>query len=129
VRGQPETAPFDRKTVVDAFDVMKGLEIPLQKRYVDFLKTKPNVRIVGPAHGDEHRVTTISFVHSKLSPPEIVDQVHKHPIGIRHGNAYAYRLCQALGIDPETGVVRASFVHYNTIEEIDRLCNVLDEIL
>jgi selenocysteine lyase/cysteine desulfurase len=42
---------------------------------------------------------------------------------------YAYRLCQALGLDPDDGVVRASFVHYNTVEEIDRFVEVLEQIL
>ena len=34
-----------------------------------------------------------------------------------------------LGLDPEDGVVRTSFVHYNTLEEIDRLIAVFDEVL
>jgi selenocysteine lyase/cysteine desulfurase len=42
---------------------------------------------------------------------------------------YAYRLCEALGIDPDEGVVRVSAVHYNTVEEIDRLIEVLDPVL
>lgn len=129
VAGKPESQPCDRQTIVDAFNHMAELELPLQQRYVDFLKSKPGVRIVGPAHGNSSRVATISFTHDRLTPPEIVRHVHQYPIGIRYGNAYAYRLCEALGIDTETGVVRASFVHYNTIEEIDRLCAALEEIL
>ena len=42
---------------------------------------------------------------------------------------YAYRLCQALGLDPDDGVVRASLVHYNTPEEIARLIDLLDNAL
>ena len=42
---------------------------------------------------------------------------------------YAHRLCEALGIGPEDGVVRISLVHYNRAEEIERLIGVLDEIL
>ena len=38
---------------------------------------------------------------------------------------YAHRLCTALGLEPEDGVVRVSFVHYNTVDEIDRLIEVL----
>ena len=129
VAGRAPDSPWNRQTIVDAFQVMERLEAPLQERYIEFLKSKPRVRIVGPDHARANRVTTISFVHEKLSPPEIVDHVHKYPIGIRYGNAYAYRLCEALGIDTETGVVRASFVHYNTVEEVDRLCAALDEIL
>lgn len=129
VAGRPAEASWDRQTIVDAFSVMEQLELPLQKRYIEFLKSKPEVRIIGPQHGEKDRVSTISFVHRHLPPPEIVAKVHEHPIGIRYGDAYAYRLCQALGIDTNTGVVRASFVHYNTMEEIERLCAALDPIL
>jgi cysteine desulfurase family protein (TIGR01976 family) len=129
VAGRPVDSEWSRQTIVDAFAAMTALELPLQKRFVEFLKSKPDVRIIGPDHGESNRVTTISFVHRKLSPIEIVAKVDEHPIGIRYGNAYAYRLCQALGIDNTSGVVRASFVHYNTLDEIERLCVVLDAIL
>ena len=127
--GKTEDATCDRATMVRATTRMGELEIPLQTKFISYLRSKPGVRIVGPAHGDPSRVATISFIHDRLSTPEIVAHVHKSPIGIRYGNAYAYRLCKAIGIDTETGVVRASFVHYNTLEEIDRLCSSLDEIL
>jgi selenocysteine lyase/cysteine desulfurase len=38
---------------------------------------------------------------------------------------YAYRLCEALGIDVKEGVVRASAVHYNTPDEIERTVTAL----
>ena len=44
-------------------------------------------------------------------------------------NFYAYRLVQALGLDPETGVLRLSFVHYTAPEEIGRLIKALDASL
>jgi selenocysteine lyase/cysteine desulfurase len=45
------------------------------------------------------------------------------------GNFYAYRLLQALGIDTADGVVRASFVHYTTPAEVERLIEALDSLL
>jgi selenocysteine lyase/cysteine desulfurase len=33
-----------------------------------------------------------------------------------------------MGIPPETGAVRASLVHYNTVEEIDKFVDVLRRI-
>ena len=42
---------------------------------------------------------------------------------------YAYRLCEAMNIPVEEGVVRVSAVHYNTVEEIDRLMDALDPVL
>jgi selenocysteine lyase/cysteine desulfurase len=87
------------------------------------------VRIIGPAHAEPTRVPTISFVHEYKSSREIAAAAHAQNIGIRNGHMYAYRLCQALGMDPEDGVVRVSAVHYNTVEEIDQLIEVFEGVL
>jgi selenocysteine lyase/cysteine desulfurase len=42
------------------------------------------------------------------------------------GNFYAVRLLRALGIDPETGVLRMSFVHYTHPDEIAQLIAALE---
>lgn len=116
-------------TVKTAFEVATELELPLQKRLIEYLQSKPAVKIVGPAHAGPDRVPTISFIHSSNSSPEIVAEVDKHAIGIRYGHMYAYRLCKALGIDVDTGVVRVSAVHYNTVDEVEKLIQVLDGVL
>jgi len=45
------------------------------------------------------------------------------------GNFYAYRLIEALGLEPENGALRLSFVHYTNKNEIDQLLNALDSVL
>ena len=55
--------------------------------------------------------------------------VDRSGIGIRHGHMYAYHLCEAAGLEPEDGVVRTSLVHYNTLEEIERLIDVFEAVL
>jgi selenocysteine lyase/cysteine desulfurase len=50
-------------------------------------------------------------------------------LGVGSGNFYAYRLLQALGIDTDDGVVRASFVHYTSEEEVGRLIGALRTLL
>ena len=52
-----------------------------------------------------------------------------HRIAIRFGHFYAARLIEQLGLTERDGVVRVSMVHYNTLEEVDRLLSVLDGIL
>ena len=42
---------------------------------------------------------------------------------------YGYRLISALGLDLDDAVVRLSAVHYNTVAEIERCIEVLEEIL
>jgi cysteine desulfurase family protein (TIGR01976 family) len=118
-----------RAAVERAFAVMAALEEPLTERLLDFLRSKRGVKIVGSDRAGAHRVGTVSFVHDRVSPPRIVEAAHREEIGIRFGHMYAVRLCEALGIDLATGVVRVSLLHYNTEEEIERLIRVLDAVL
>jgi cysteine desulfurase family protein (TIGR01976 family) len=119
--GRPESAPIDRPIVEAAFARMTELELPLQERLVDGLRNLPGVRLVGPAAtGVDERVPTVSFTHGRLRPSEVVRKLHAAGLAVRHGHMYAYRLCEALGIDVGEGVVRVSAVHYNSPEEIER---------
>lgn len=120
----------DRATIERAFDVMTTCELSLQEMFIDFLRSKPKIRIIGPNHAEESRVATMSFVHDDLEPTAIVDAVHQNSnIGIRFGHMYAYRLCKAIGLEPESGVVRVSAVHYNTPDEIEMLMQCLEPIV
>jgi len=122
--------PCSRETVESANAVMTSLETPLQQRVIEYLRSKPGVRIVGPDRTDpETRVGTISFVHESKSSGEIARRLNGRNIGVRNGHMYAWRLCEALGLDPEDGVVRVSLVHYNDARDFDRLTGALDDIL
>ena len=90
---------------------------------------EPEVRVVGPTGCGSDRVGTISFLHETKSSREITEAIDRTEVAIRHGHMYAWHLCDALGLDLEDGVVRVSFVHYNTGMEIDRLIEVFDRIL
>jgi selenocysteine lyase/cysteine desulfurase len=68
-------------------------------------------------------------VHGSNRSDEIVRAVNGPDLGVRYGHMYAARLCQALGTDPATGVVRVSAVHTNTLGEIERLKEALDKVL
>lgn len=121
--------PYARGTVVKAFNVIRALELPTQELLINYLLSKPEVKIIGPAHADSSRVGTISFISDKLKHSEIVNHTDANGIAIRNGHMYAYRLCEALGIDVDEGVVRVSLAHYNTTEEVERLIQALEEIL
>lgn len=126
---QADPEGLDRDGVERAFGLMAACELPVQARLIEYLGGRPDVRVLGPAHGRESRVGTVSFVHASRSSREITEIVDRSGIAIRNGHMYAYRLCQALGLDPLDGVVRISLVHYNTSDEIERLIEVLDVAL
>ncbi|MCS6759903.1 MAG: cysteine desulfurase-like protein, partial [Candidatus Devosia euplotis] len=50
----------------------------------------------------------------------------RHGIMAAGGHFYAWRLLEALGIAPEHGVLRLSFVYYTTPAEINQLIAALD---
>jgi len=129
VAGLDRTASLGRPKIEEAFDVMTACERPLQTRLLEYLRSRRDVRIVGPTQDSPARVGTVSFVHSEKSSRAITEEVDRTDIAIRHGHMYAYRLCEALGLEPDDGVVRVSLVHYNTPEEIERLIEVLDRAL
>ena len=98
------------------------------KPLLAFLSHHRAVHLIGKAT-TKHRAPTVSFTVDDRDPAEIAAALAEQKIGIGNGNCYAYRLMEALGIPPEKGVVRLSFVHYTKKEEIDRLVDALDGIL
>ncbi|MDH3217745.1 MAG: cysteine desulfurase-like protein [Candidatus Krumholzibacteria bacterium] len=112
------------------FSLIADHEQTLSKQLLDFLDSKPKVRVIGDLRpAADFRVPTMSFVidgtHSGSIPPEI----DKQRIGIRYGHFYAKRLIDDLGLAERGGVVRVSMVHYNTLEEVDRLTAALDPLI
>jgi cysteine desulfurase family protein (TIGR01976 family) len=74
------------------------------------------------------RVPTLCFNLPNVSPAKISEGLAKQNIGVRDGHMYSPRLMKRLGLAQESGAVRASLVHYNTIEEVRRFGNALSEI-
>ncbi|MGB2985326.1 MAG: aminotransferase class V-fold PLP-dependent enzyme [Phycisphaerae bacterium] len=123
-----------REGIQDAYRRISELENMLQARLIEYLKSKPDLRIIGPEQSSSNRVATVSFVHRHKKSAEIVRAVNAKGYGIRFGHFYAYRLCDRLaqeGVlhDTEDGVVRVSMLHYNTLDEIDGLIKCLDGLL
>ena len=92
------------------------------------------MRLLGPASTGApgqvgHRCPTVAFVPLDRSPAEAVTVLRDHGIMAGIGHFYAWRTLEALGVDPETGVVRISFVHYTSDDEIAQLQTALDALL
>jgi len=95
---------------------------------LDFLDNHPSVNLIGKAI-TKHRAPTVSFTVKGRDPGEVAAALARQKIGIGNGNCYAFRLMDALNIEPSTGVARVSFVHYTKSEEVDRLIEVLSQTL
>jgi len=74
------------------------------------------------------RVPTLCFNLPDVPPATVTEELAKQNIGVRDGHMYAPRLMKRLGLTPESGAVRASLVHYNTIEEVRQFGGVLAQM-
>jgi cysteine desulfurase family protein (TIGR01976 family) len=103
-------------------------ETALLQPLLDYLSRHPRVRMIGLDRAAE-RAPTVAFTVDGHRSAELASGLSKFKLGVGVGNFYAYRLLKALGIDTDDGAVRASFVHYTSREEVDRLVKSLDTLL
>ena len=107
-----------------AHNAMRAQEIALMEPLLDWLRNSNRLRLIGP-DTPENRAPTIAIALDEPGPI-VAQKLAKHGINATGGHSYAYRLLQALDIDPNHGVLRVSFVHYTTPDEIDALIKALD---
>jgi selenocysteine lyase/cysteine desulfurase len=110
--------PFRR-----AHAAMRAQEIALAAPLLEFLRSRNDIQLIGP-DDPERRAPTIALRHS-LPGLELAKRLATHGVMAGGGHFYAWRLLEALGIDPNHGVLRLSFVHYTTPEEIQQLIRAL----
>jgi cysteine desulfurase family protein (TIGR01976 family) len=110
--------------------LLSAQETAIAERLLDVLANRPGVRIIGKTHcRDGDRVATIAFEPLDRPAAEVSASLQALGVGAESGHFYAQRLLEATGIDPETGVVRLSLLHYNTLEEADRIAAALEQAL
>jgi len=113
------STPFQR-----AHNAMRGQEIALLAPLMDYLRTRNTIRLIGPTD-PALRAPTVSIVVPGLAV-EASEHLARHKIMASGGHFYAWRLLEALGINPGQGVLRMSFTHYTTPAEVQQLIEALD---
>jgi cysteine desulfurase family protein (TIGR01976 family) len=129
---QKSSGQSDRSRYVHA--AMRCLfeyETTLAQRLLEGLAQLPGVRVQGIAAAGAlaRRVPTVSFTVDRQTPAEIAKALARRGVFVWSGHNYAVEPARWLGIYDHGGVVRVGPVHYNSIEEIDRLLAELAEIL
>ena len=83
------------------------------------------IRIIGREshHGRE---ANIAIASKHCTSSDLSRALAKQDIAAGHGHFYALRLLQKVGIkDTDDGVLRISFAHYNTPEDVERVVTTL----
>jgi len=87
---------------------------------LDFLKLRDDVFIIGP-DDPAIRAATVSILPLKKSVNEVAAALGRENLMVGVGDFYGVRPLTAMNIDLDPGVIRMSFVHYTTMEEIEQL--------
>jgi len=120
-----------RDCLVAAMEAIHAHEATLSAEILQRLAELDDVTVYGIQENIQlngGRVPTICFTLKGISPAAVATQCAENGVGVRDGNMYSPRLLRRMGISAETGAVRASLVHYNTVEEIDNFVGVLRHI-
>ena len=108
-------------------DLMRGQEVALLQPLLDAVKNRNGVRLIGPSDAARRAPTVAMDIGRDVAP--VAEALADRGIMADGGDFYAVRPLNAMGVDTARGVLRVSFVHYTTREEIDRLLNALDDVL
>ncbi|MCW5515415.1 aminotransferase class V-fold PLP-dependent enzyme [Muriicola sp. Z0-33] len=95
-------------------------ETALLEKLLDFLRSRNDVRIVGPEY-TESRLPIVSILSLNKSIEEVYKILTEQKLMLGTGDFYAVRPLMDMDIALEPGVLRMSFVHYTSEEEIDQL--------
>jgi cysteine desulfurase family protein (TIGR01976 family) len=125
-RGVSPDASSRRAALVAATEAIRSYEAKLSAAMLDAL-AKANATVYGVTAKDQisHRTPTLCFNLSGISPAKVTEALARQNIGVRDGHMYSPRLMNRLGLTKASGAVRASLVHYNTLEEICKFGSAL----
>jgi cysteine desulfurase family protein (TIGR01976 family) len=106
------------------WDAIQAHERGLGQRFLDGLPGRCTPYGLETMDG---RVPTFAFRVEGMPPREVAERLAVRDIAVWDGDYYAVEAMTQLGLQPD-GAVRAGFVHYNTVEEVDRLLAALAEL-
>jgi selenocysteine lyase/cysteine desulfurase len=108
-------------------DLMHAQEQAVLRPLMDWLAARNSIRVLGPSDATR-KAPTLSLV-LRDDPQAAAAALAGHGIAAGAGDFYAVRPLKALGVNPKHGVLRLSFVHYTSRDDVDRLIRALDQVL
>jgi selenocysteine lyase/cysteine desulfurase len=114
------------------WDNIVAQETVLQEAFLSYLRSRPDTfRVFGSKSSDPgKRVPVITFQVVDLSPTAVTDAINqKGRFRVVSGNCWAPRPTHDVLGCGEEGLIRVSFVHYNTVDEVKEFCGQIEEVL
>ena len=113
-----------------AMRAIRAYEFELMHALLEALESVPGLRVYGltdPLRLEE-RLATFSLRLKDIPPRALAERLAAQNIYTWDGNYYAINVTERLGLETSGGMLRIGAVHYNTLDEIDRLRSALHQI-
>ena len=131
-RPSSEARPVTRRAAIEAaYEAIHEHERALLERMIAGLLEIPRLKIYGitdPARFHE-RCATLAVRIDGHTPLELATKLGERGFFTWDGNYYALNLTEHLDVEKSGGFLRIGLVHYNTVDEVDRLLAALREIV
>ncbi len=110
-----------------AMAAVRAYEFEISRAVLAALGEVPGLRLYGLSDPRrlEERVPTFAFTLEGWHPRQVAEKMAEQNINLWDGNYYAISVTERLGLEESGGMVRVGPVHYNTLEEVERLREAL----
>jgi selenocysteine lyase/cysteine desulfurase len=126
----PEGYSGRRLEFKKALTALRAYEFELSRALLSVLEQVPGLHLYGPSDPLklDGRVPTFSFTLQGKNPRTVAMALASAGFYVWDGNYYALAVTERLGVESTGGMVRVGAVHYNTLEEVHRLGEVLKKL-
>ena len=118
--------PAERSRAINA--LFRDYEMELLTELLDFLRTREDVRILGTEY-PEDRAPIVSIIPLNRDIKRVYADLIQHKLMLGIGDFYAARPLIDMDIPRDPGVIRMSFIHYTSKEDIEQLIEGLEKAL
>ena len=109
---------------------IRDYELTLSQALLVALQKVDGLRLYGITDGSRlhERVPTFSFTLEGWHPLQVAEQLAQAGISVWDGNFYALAVSERLGLEGKGGMLRVGATHYNTLDEVQKLGEVLQNL-
>jgi cysteine desulfurase family protein (TIGR01976 family) len=115
-----------RERLQESFADYHRHEENLCRYFLQRLQQIDDVQLYGSPQADcQRRTPTFALTFKRHAPEQVARRLGRHNICVGSGHFYAQGLIQRLNLQDSGGVLRIGMMHYNTLQEIDTLFELL----
>ncbi len=120
-----------REAIVAAHEAIQSHERAMMEKMIAGLLAVPGLKLYGisDARRFENRCATLAVRIEGHSPLALATKLGERGFFTWDGNYYALNVTEQLDVERLGGFLRIGLVHYNTMEEVERMLVALQEIV